>query len=286
MNYIKKNTTTNINDILINEFRSDPEALGKILLVLSKNLSKEETLSELVLELSNKSEILGKVIILLNSNPLPSSDKKSAATSKKSKKDKGKAKRPLRDFEYKKIMNLLNTGFTYYDNKLKRDTKVRPNKKVALALLIEANIGLRVSDVVKLKVKDVIKGEIYIREKKTNKLQVRRLNNNLVNIIEKYSEQNNLRLNDLLIKLTERQIQRIVKKVVDYSEIKDVSTHSFRKYFAMSVYVKTKDILLVQQLLNHSSLGVTQRYLSVNQDLLDEISSSVDFTEDFLLNIE
>lgn len=285
MNYKRKKSATNINDILINEFRSDPEALGKILLILSKNLSKEETLSELVLELSDKSEILGKIIILLNSNSIPSSDKKNPAASKKSKKDKGKAKRPLRDYEYKKIMNLLNTGFTYYDDKLKKDVKVRTNKKVALALLIEANVGLRVSDVVKLKVKDVIRGEIYIREKKTNKLQIRKLNENLVNIISNYAEQNNLKLNDPLISLTERTIQRTVKKVVDYLEIKDIGTHSFRKYFAMSVYAKTKDILLVQQLLNHSSLGVTQRYLSVNQDLIDEISSSVDFTDGFLLDI-
>ena len=60
------------------------------------------------------------------------------------------ATRPLEVNEYKKIIELLNNGFNYT---LEGKEKVfRPNYQIALALTLQANLGLRIGDVLELKV--------------------------------------------------------------------------------------------------------------------------------------
>lgn len=200
-------------------------------------------------------------------------------TPKKSKKVKGMAKRPLDENEYNKIIEMLCTGFQYTKNGKKKT--FRPKKNVALALTLEATCGFRISDVVALKVKDFMSDKIAIHEKKTNKLQYRRLNSNLRNLILNYTISHNLAPNDYLINCTERNIQKCLKIVVDELGLINIGTHSFRKFFSMKVYNETKDLLLLQTLLNHSSIAVTQKYLSIDQKKVDDISSSIDFTNTF-----
>lgn len=43
-----------------------------------------------------------------------------------------------------------------------------------------------------------------------------------------------------------------------------LSPHEFRRYYARQVYAKTKDIYLVKDLLGHSSIKTTTRYLRIN----------------------
>ena len=47
----------------------------------------------------------------------------------------------------------------------------------------------------------------------------------------------------------------------------------------MYVYKNTKDIQLLQHLLNQSSIATTQRFLGIDLDMIDEASSSEDFTD-------
>lgn len=193
-------------------------------------------------------------------------------------KSKGKAKRPLTEVEYNSIISAIYSGFNYFEKGKER--YFEPNKKVGLALIIEATTGLRVSDIVNLTVSNfnTVNGRIEIHEKKTNKLQYRKVNDNLINLVYKYAYSNQIDVNSKLIKCTERNIQIAVKKAADSLGYHNIGTHSFRKYFSMYVYNSTKDIQIVQKLLNHSSLVTTQRYLGVDQEKIDEVSSSVDFT--------
>ena len=50
--------------------------------------------------------------------------------------------------------------------------------------------------------------------------------------------------------------------------IEDIGTHSFRKFFATEIY-KNNDynIVLVQQLLQHSSVAITQRYIGISSEM-------------------
>ena len=60
-------------------------------------------------------------------------------------------------------------------------------------------------------------------------------------------------------------MQSHLKYVCDYLGIENVSTHSFRKMFATEIY-KNNDynVVLVQQLLQHSSPSITQRYIGIS----------------------
>ena len=195
---------------------------------------------------------------------------------KKSTKSKGKAKRPLTEEEYNNIIRCIYEGFDYEEGRQKRH--FNGNERVGLALILEATLGIRISDIVKLKISDFNNNKIQINEKKTNKLQYREVNQNLINLIYSYAFKHKISGNDFLIGCTERNIQIALKKAVDKLGYRNIGTHSFRKYFSMYVYKNTKDIQVLQHLLNHSSIATTQRYLGMDQSRVDEVSSSVDFT--------
>lgn len=192
------------------------------------------------------------------------------------------AKRPLTDEEFSKIINLLNNGFSY--NKDGKQKRVRPNRKVALALVIEATTGLRISDIVKLKVKHFQTTKLELHEEKTNKLQYREINANLMALVNRYAVENKLDMDDCIIDCNKRNINKYLEIVTNYLGLENIGTHSFRKYYAVYVYNETKDIRILQNLLNHSSIATTQRYLGVDYKKIDKISASVDFTN--VLNLQ
>lgn len=74
-----------------------------------------------------------------------------------------KKTRALTVEEYNQIIDTMRTGFT----------GCRPNDRIATALIIEANLGIRISDILNLKLSDIIKeGSRYrlnIIEQKTKK---------------------------------------------------------------------------------------------------------------------
>jgi integrase len=60
-----------------------------------------------------------------------------------------------------------------------------------------------------------------------------------------------------------------------------LSTHSLRKTWARQLYDRSgHDILLVRDGLGHSSVDITQRYLSTNRDRLDEMILRGDWTRE------
>lgn len=199
---------------------------------------------------------------------------------KKKSKKAGIVTRPLELEEFEKIINLLNTGF-YYDNENKSNKKsyFRPQPNVALALSLQATLGLRISDILKLKVKHFQKDKLELLEKKTNKLQYRAIDPRISEYIRDYALEHNLTLNDNIITVKTRWIQDRLKIISRYLGLTNIGTHSFRKFFAMSVYSKSGDIDLVKSLLNHSSISVTQRYLKTNQNKIDEYSKSINFLD-------
>ena len=167
--------------------------------------------------------------------------------------------------QYKEIIGTMKRGFT----------GCRPNERVATALMLEANLGLRISDIVKLRLSDIVHdGERYrlaIKEQKTGKERVFTVPLALYQFIRCYCADNGINSNEIIFPITERAVQKQLKLVCDFLEIEGVSTHSFRKYYATEIY-KNNDynIALVQQLLQHSSTAVTQRYIGIQQKQVEE----------------
>lgn len=71
--------------------------------------------------------------------------------------------------------------------------------------------------------------------------------------------------------MTERAISKHLKLVCEYLGLEGIGTHSFRKRFATNVYLDNNyNIELVRQLLQHSSVNTTQRYIGIGSQVLEE----------------
>lgn len=131
-------------------------------------------------------------------------EKKTSIKEVKSKRNR-RAARPLEYDEYMTIITLCQKGFTYKDEYGVKHI-FRPNKQLAMTFMLQANLGLRISDVLKLKPSTFKNDKLEVIEKKTGKLQYRTINRNLKELIYEYALENNIKSNDYLIKVKVRAI--------------------------------------------------------------------------------
>ena len=146
-----------------------------------------------------------------------------------------------------------------------------------LLFLLGINSGLRISDILKLKVSDV-KNKKYIElyEQKTGKYKRFTITNSYKSaledfIIRKKSEEWLFASQRSRKPITRIQAYRIICNACSKAGITfRIGTHTLRKNFGYHFYNKTKDIALLQCIFNHSAPSVTLRYIGINQDILDE----------------
>ena len=162
--------------------------------------------------------------------------------------------------QYKEIISTMKKGFT----------GSRPNEPIATALMLEANLGLRISDILRLRLQDIVRdGDRYrlsIVEQKTGKARTFTVPLALYQFVRCYCLDRSIPPDCRIFPLTERTVQRHLQQVCDYLGYAGISTLSFRKYYATEIYKDSGyNIALVQQLLQHSSTAVTQRYIGIQQ---------------------
>lgn len=167
--------------------------------------------------------------------------------------------------QYMEIISTMKEGFC----------GCRPNERIATALVLEANLGLRISDILRLHLADIVRdGDRYrldIVEQKTGKHRVFTVPLVIQQYIENYCLRNGIKPTDLIFPITERAVQKQIKHVCDYLGYDGISTHSFRKWYATEIYKNNGyDITLVQRLLQHSSAAVTQRYIGLEPQRIEQ----------------
>lgn len=143
--------------------------------------------------------------------------------------------------------------------------------------LFGINVGLRASDIVCRKVKELTHSVTpKITEQKTGKIQTLHLEN-LQPIIKKYIKDMNLSEEDYLFPsnvgnkpLTVNGVYRIFQNVGLQLERNDLGTHTLRKTFGYNYYLKTKDIGTLMIIFNHSSEQITKRYLGITDQQIGE----------------
>lgn len=157
------------------------------------------------------------------------------------------------------------------------------NRKHKLILALIYASGLRISEVVKLRIKDIDfnRGLIIIKQSKGNKdrqtILPIKLIKHLKELIDgddfnKYVFKNN-REN----KLSTRTIQKIFENALKNAKIKKSATcHSLRHSFATHLLEKGTNIRYIQELLGHKRLETTQIYTKVINQKLKEIRSPLD----------
>ena len=166
--------------------------------------------------------------------------------------------------QYREIITAMREGSSYF----------RPNERVATALVLEGNLGLRISDIVRLRLADIVSDggryRLAITEQKTGKQRVFTVPLVIYQYMENYCLRNGIGRTALLFPITTREVQKVLARVCDYLGYEGISTHSFRKWYATEIYVKNGyDIALVQRLLQHSSAAVTQRYIGIEPQRIE-----------------
>ena len=171
----------------------------------------------------------------------------------------------LTEEQYHKIIDALLNGFKGF----------RPNDRIATALVLEANLGIRISDILALRLNRIVKdGTRYrfdIVEQKTGKRRDFTVPQEVYWFLRDYCVDKKIAVDAIIFDLTERAVQKQLAKVCDYLGYEGISTHSFRKYFGTGLYYDTNcDIALVQQALQHSSPAVTRKYIGIQMKALEE----------------
>jgi integrase len=137
------------------------------------------------------------------------------------------------------------------------------------------NTGLRVSDLLPLRVSDVRdRTHIVIIEKKTGKKK-RFPILALQQEIMRYTA--GMRADEYLFAsrkgndpITTTQAYRALVKAADMIDRNDIGTHTMRKTFGYHYYKRTKDIVTLMEIFNHSAPSITKRYIGITQDEIDQ----------------
>ena len=177
------------------------------------------------------------------------------------------------------VMNYVEPIRTKEDIKAMKEYLRDWNERNYMLFLVGINSGLRVSDILKLKVKDVQGWYIRIREQKTHKQKTIKMTPPLKKEIRKYVE--NKPLHHFLFQSRNgknKHISRvtaylILKVAAEEIGIDNVGTHTMRKTFGYHYYQKTKDVAMLMTLFNHSSPAITLKYIGIRQDQQDKAMS-------------
>ncbi len=157
------------------------------------------------------------------------------------------------------------------------------NPKHKLMIALAYGCGLRVSEVINLKIKDLGLDEniIHLKGAKGNKDRItvfpKRFKNDIMNLSAGKSGSEYLFASQFGGKLTERTAQIIFYKAVKKAEIKkDATFHSLRHSFATHLLENGVDVRYVQELLGHQNIRTTQLYTKVTNPNLMKIKSPMD----------
>jgi len=142
--------------------------------------------------------------------------------------------------------------------------------KYELMLHLGIFTGLRISDILRLRVCDVARYPVVVIEKKTKKKRQIEFSDELGALIDTYVTENKLGSKDYLIFSTAKnkkkplsriQAYRILRRSAEQAGHMGIGTHSMRKTFAVEHFRQHHDIQALQKLLNHKYTHTTVQYL-------------------------
>ncbi len=189
-----------------------------------------------------------------------------------------------------------------------RDIKVIKNMRAVLKsqsirnellFILGINVGLRISDILKLRLKDLVKPNrktvknyVTITEEKTYKTKRFYLGDIVIKVIENYlKEYSQFDLDSYVFKsrkghnypITRQQAYRILNnaaEVVGLIErddktgtiiIGEIGTHTCRKTFGYHAYQNGTSLELLMDIFNHSSKSQTLRYIGITEEQKKEV---------------
>lgn len=143
--------------------------------------------------------------------------------------------------------------------------------------------GMRISDILPLKVKSVKGSHIEVTERKTGKTKRFAINPALRKAFDHYIKGNELKDYDYLFpskkKVNSEGVRithigrvaayQILRDAGEHTGLTNIGTHSMRKTFGYHHYRKNQNVGILMELFNHSSPDITLGYIGFKQDELD-----------------
>jgi len=157
------------------------------------------------------------------------------------------------------------------------------NERNMLIIKMLYSSGLRLSECINLKIKDIEfdEGIAWVRAGKGNKDRMVIMAENLLRELKKYLKHKPIDQKYVFSgphgQFSQRHIERIVKQAAENAKIqKKVTPHTLRHCFATHLLENGTDIRKIQELLGHSNLQTTQIYTRVSKEELKKVKSPLD----------
>lgn len=180
------------------------------------------------------------------------------------------------------------SDFVDYDKALNKGLSLLNDKKkfvVGFYIIFSINTGLRISDIMNIKHKDLAEDKITIIEKKTKKQRIITLNDVVkkayVKVVSMLNETNHIFSDDDFIFVSQKgsvyktqSINDILKTLFNTKKLQ-ISSHSLRKSFARRVYQNHNEsensLVLLSDIFSHSSISITRRYLGIRSETISNV---------------
>lgn len=159
------------------------------------------------------------------------------------------------------VVKTLKSGYKAADGKTHR-----PSPKLATIVTMEANTGIRIGDLLRLRLCDFVREGNFWRfnivEQKTGKIRSLPVPDAVYQFVCDYCQANQIPPDACIFPITPREVQKQLKAVREYLGYDNISTHSFRKFAGQEVYAASGyDIETVREFYQHASIQTTQAYL-------------------------
>jgi integrase/recombinase XerD len=172
------------------------------------------------------------------------------------------------------------------EEELRRLFNAPTNLKHKAILFIAYSAGLRVSEVINLRLQDIDRErqQLFIYCSKGKKDRYVRLSPMVLDVLEQYYKMSEVKPTNYLFEgqtkgapYTIRSAQQIFTDAkVKAGIIKSVSFHNLRHSFATHLLEKGIDVIFIKEILGHFDIKTTERYLHVRKEFLINIESPLD----------
>ncbi|WP_078817002.1 tyrosine-type recombinase/integrase [Sporosarcina newyorkensis] len=143
-----------------------------------------------------------------------------------------------------------------------------------LLFKLGVSTGLRIGDLVKLRIEDVRgRASVLVMEGKTKKAREVYLDDIMPEIADYLADkpaEGYLFASAKGGHITPTQAYRALDKAADMLDWDFIGTHTLRKTFGYFYYKKTKDLVTLSEILNHSSQQITRRYIGIRDEDIRE----------------
>ncbi len=192
-------------------------------------------------------------------------------------------KKPKEFYELQRPKKPIKNVTVFSENEVTNIINAITNIKHKAMLMIGYAAGLRISEIINLKIKDIDSERmmLHIRNGKGKKDREVILSETLLNVLRVYYKQFTPKL--FLFEgqtggvYSARSLQKIISEAKTKAGVtKEGSIHALRHSFATHLMEGGTDLSIIQKLLGHNDIKTTLRYTHVSKATIGKVKSPLD----------